>query len=730
MGIRRDILRTLEAGVMGLFLIQAIRFLYGTLYAHASSADLTRRIADQSTLINMPGYIELAEAQREIYAVAIALLAPLLALLLWRIRWSLPLAVALAAVGRMLALQVPDSAALAAALVVGAGLLYLALVIMRRPRHFPSVILLGLGFDQLIRAGYVTIDPTWNPDFVIDWLGLNTTLDTFSIGVAVAMVVLAGYTTVVELEASREPEFEGEIRGTLSGWSSIALGAFLFVELALFGLANVVARWADVDYYTVVTPLIVITFAPLVPEIRKQAGNFIASFDGQWRGWVWMLTIGLLLVLAHRFTDMVALGVLIMAQLMICLTLWWMIRPHREESITNPTPILLLISVIAFGLLSAADYFTYDYAYVRDFDEPFSQLDERLRSFRDLGLQVFLFSTVLLALPMILERRIIPWRGGREGETFVSLLLLVGLAFGTTRLVNEPPVIPPARENCFRVATLNIHSGYTLLFEPNIERIGEAIRRSGADVVLLQEVDTGRLSSFGVDQATWLAHELNMDLTFFPQNEFVQGLATLSRIPINDSFGDELPSTGAQAASQHVILDFQGQPIHIYNVWLGFQLTDASGQPLPANLQDQNRQTDALQRLIAANHGPGFTDRIVMGGTFNYDITSNLYQVWDQTTFEDPFVGLDETRDIKTIFLVDGTSARFDYIWLMNLIPNSPNGVGIDQQFVVSDHRLAVAEIILDPTRTCEGVPVSVPPPPEQTPTDEPQESGNPLGEQ
>jgi hypothetical protein len=35
--LRQDFLRTIEAGIVGLFFVQAVRFLYATLYARASA---------------------------------------------------------------------------------------------------------------------------------------------------------------------------------------------------------------------------------------------------------------------------------------------------------------------------------------------------------------------------------------------------------------------------------------------------------------------------------------------------------------------------------------------------------------------------------------------------------------------------------------------------------------------------------------------------------------------
>ncbi|HLA45512.1 MAG TPA: hypothetical protein VJZ27_18835, partial [Aggregatilineales bacterium] len=105
MQIRRDFLRALEAAIVGVFWVQSIRFLYAALYADVSSADLVQRVADVSRIIDLPGYVDPADVQMEIYAAAATLLAPLLALIIARTRWSIPLAVAAAVVGRSMTLE-------------------------------------------------------------------------------------------------------------------------------------------------------------------------------------------------------------------------------------------------------------------------------------------------------------------------------------------------------------------------------------------------------------------------------------------------------------------------------------------------------------------------------------------------------------------------------------------------------------------------------------------------
>lgn len=714
MQLRRDFLRSVEAGFIGLFLIQAMRFLYGTLYAHISSADLVRRVADSTTLRDLPGYVDPSTVERELFAVGIALLAPLLGLILARTQWSIPLAVAMCVVGRSMALQIPDSAALAAALVVGSALLYMVLTIVRRPYHFPSMLLIGIALDQLIRAAGRSWDHTWNPDYEYTVLGYTTTADNLFLGITVLMLVITGYTTLVDIEASRLAETP-EKRGTLTGWGSLALGSFFFMELTLLGLANAVARWADIDYRTVVPWLLLATTLPLVPAVRVQARIFLSAFDGIWRGWLWTLLLGLLLVLGNRFDDVLAMVMLVTAQFIAALTLWWVIKIQGGEStvryrsteeeedvedsnLPNGTPILMMVSIIIFAMLSVGDYFTYDYAFVRDLAPPFDFLEEILRSMRGLGLQLFLFASLILCMPIILERRVIPWRSGRAIESWVTIILAAAISLNGIQITPQTALQQPLNVNCLRVASLNLHSGFTLLFDQNLQEAADLIRVTGADVVLLQEVDAGRLSSYGVDQGEWLANELNMELTYFPLNESMQGLAVLSKIPITSSMGEKLTSTGAQAGVQHIELGLDDLPLHVYNLWFGFQTTDANGVPLPLSEQDQLRQHEEMKRILFDNHSPNFEDRIIMGGTFNYDIDTVLYDYWDRdTTFEDPFKSLRIER-ARTVFLVDGTSARFDYIWVMNMVQS---GVGIDLDNVVSDHRLIVVQVNRTPDQVC-----------------------------
>ena len=313
---------------------------------------------------------------------------------------------------------------------------------------------------------------------------------------------------------------------------------------------------------------------------------------------------------------------------------------------------------------------------------------------------------------MILARKRIPWRGGPGLYTFVGLLLVIGVSFAGATAATGTVARRPINPDCLRVGTLNIHGGYSQFFDPNLENVAQLIELNGIDIALLQEVDAGRLASFGVDQALWLGRRLNMEVTFFPQNEALQGIAVLSRVPVVDMQGLHLPSEGNQAAVMHVALNPErlvADPlapelgyVHVYNAWLGFREAERNGQPIPEGEQDQNRQMRTMLNWIAANHAPAWSDRIIFGGTLNFGPESPLYQTLrvDQA-IKDPFAGL-RTEDTMTVFLVDGTAARYDYLWTFN-IPLV--GAMVDQSSEAantSDHRSAIIAVNRREGVTCQ----------------------------
>ncbi|NJO84062.1 MAG: hypothetical protein HC828_15585 [Blastochloris sp.] len=164
----------IEAGVFGLFFMQALRFLIGTLYSRVAGTAALAGL-DPTLIQNLPPEtVSVNAVSAEVTFLIYMLALPLVTLLLARVRLLLIVGAVLVAVGR--ALINADTAltpATGAALVVGGGLLYIAMLARHRTRALPYFFVLGLAADQVFRAVGNTLDPSWSPAYVNVQIGLS-----------------------------------------------------------------------------------------------------------------------------------------------------------------------------------------------------------------------------------------------------------------------------------------------------------------------------------------------------------------------------------------------------------------------------------------------------------------------------------------------------------------------------------------------------------------------------
>ncbi|NPV66773.1 MAG: hypothetical protein HPY64_06475 [Anaerolineae bacterium] len=662
-----------EAGLVGWFFIQALRFLLGALYAHVSSADIVLRLGISDP--PPPGAVLPEVAQAEVVAVVVAALMPLLAFLLARRPVAFALGVAAVAIGRVfMTLNEPFTGVLGAAIVVAGAGLYLAAVARQFPARFAVLLVIGVTLDQIVRAYGQTMDITWSEAF----LPIQT-------GLSVALALIA----VIRLAFSGGAPFRAvaAYSGIALG-GGLALGAYLFLECALLGLPNAVAHWSKTDYTVVAPWLAAATALTLVPEARDLARRLLTLVDAHWRGWFWLVLISLLVVIGARFSGAVAAAALIVAQFLLTLNLWWIARPVSKEE-RDITGVALVTAFVILAVLFGADFFTYEYAFVRDFGGGLASLSHLLRAMRGMGLGVILVGVALAAIPMMDARRRIPWQRAVLVETLAGLGGVFASAILVTLAVLPPAIARTGNADRIRVATYNIHGGYSLYFDYNLAEMANTIWESGADVVLLQEVDAGRLVSFGVDQALWLGRRLGMDVRFFPTNESLQGLAVLSRVPITLETGTLLTSQGMQTGVQRVQVRPDEGVLDVYNTWLGL-LYARESSVLELQQQDQWLQLQEVLALIGTDHPGGVVGRVILGGTFNNTPGSALYERLVEVGFSDPFDGLAVDRS-ATLLRGEAIQLRFDYLWLRNVLPTGRGVLASD----ASDHRLAVVEIDL-----------------------------------
>ncbi|MBX3065492.1 MAG: hypothetical protein KF726_21130 [Anaerolineae bacterium] len=682
---RRDLFRVIEAVLIGLFFVQSARFLYTTLFAHFSSASLVSVTSNAAALSAEPGVISILDAQTELLAVGAALLLPLLSVIFSRLWFGPALVAIVAAVGRvfMTANGGTTLGVFGAALTVGAAVLYLACIAVRRPGMVPVMLIGGFAGDQLIRLYGYTMDFTWESTFLVE------------ITIAALLLFLAAVLAAIfdRLTPSAEP------RGEIAGWNAFALGGLLYLQFAVFGLPNTLSHRIGLEYHVIAPYLVIATMLPLIPEVRSFARQFLGMFDTQYRGWIWFLLICLLLVIGFRLSGTVAGVALVIGQFLLCLSWWWIIQPATGRF--NFTFIGVLFGIAIFLLLSGADFFTFEYAFVRGIQEPFGSL---LRAFRGLGIAVIIFALLLGSLPAILARKRLPWKGGGMLPATALAIIAVVMAGVFAYTMSLPTmglgVASSTNVGQLRVATLNLHGGFSLYYGTNLSELATQIQTSGADVVLLQEVDAGRLINGSVDQAAWLARTLNMQLAYYPTNEGLQGLAILSKLPITRAEGALLTSRSKQTGVQYAQLRANdGSLLDVYNVQLSL-LFVTSTLSVEEQAQDQEAQMSEILAYVDANRSTA--GRLVMGGTFNHEAGTKIYQVLGQRGFKDPFAGYPVER-ANTLRLLDRqgskTAVRVDFVWLycpVEGVPNCVTPIGVNLVTVpYSSHNLAVVEVRL-----------------------------------
>lgn len=681
---------TLEAAIVGLYFVQALRFLIGELYARISSATIYPAIDPALITASTPtGLIPPSTVGAEITLLGYMLLLPLLTLVLGRFHFMQLPALIVAVVGRALMTMpnAPVTPAAAAAIAVGGGMWYIAMMIRQRSPLLPYLFILGFGFDQLLRAYGDTLDPTWSTSVAPVLFRLP--MSVIIISVSVFAVLLGLY------NVARRPQESPLLgRGLMPFWAGPGLGGLLFLEIALLSTASAVAARANADYTIFVPFLVVGTLLPLIPVVRGRARAFIALFDSGVRGWSWMLVVALLIVFGTRFEGIFAGTALVLAQFSVSMMFWWLARSQAENE-RNFSGLWIIFAVLTFAVLVVFDLFTFEYAYVRDFAAPLTFLNPIIppleRGFRGLGLAVLLLGVFIGALPMVQTRQRIPWQGGTVFSS-VLMIMVVAAAGGYAAYVSRPPLVSAVRNvESIRVATYNIHAGFNEFFDFDMDAIATAIQRSGADIVLLQEVEKGRMTSYGVDQPLWLARELarrdpsgqGYDVRYFPTNESLQGLAILSKVEIVFSEGHLLTSVGQQTGLQRIQVQPDEGILTVYNTWLGLLIEG----DIPAQEQDQQRQLSEIFTLIAAAHPGGNLGRMIVGGTFNNVPDSPLLlRLGSETPFEDPFV--DEPITTAATLVRTGQRARYDYLWT-NLLALGKNVIDSS----ASDHRPAVIEV-------------------------------------
>jgi endonuclease/exonuclease/phosphatase family metal-dependent hydrolase len=642
------LVRLLETTAVLLFFYQALRALFSMLFGLIYDALFASQVP-MAVVGGVMGVVILAllaplAASRAASGQRLAMLAGAAVVFLARIALTLD----------HLTLRLATSI-----LIVAATGFYLAVRLRADRGHTAYGLILALVVDQLLRAAGQTMDPTLQPAW-------GPTQVLISVALCLVSVGLAWRQRPAETGAG--PEL-GPLAGPV--W-----GGWLFLQTALLAFPNALARWSGESY------LLFALSWPFVLVLTLLGRDLWQTR----RGWIDGLLVQVILLCGlaagYLLAGPMAFVGLLLAHLAAAVALFSTFPDQRggSDGRGGPGPALALGNLLFF-FLHLAYAFTFTYAYTLDL-------------FRDLGLPIFVLAAFLVGLPLLrLPARV--ERASRPSITRWFTVWGAGVLVLAWILLVVAPAQPrhlAAAEGSFRAMTYNIHYGYDAEWHLRLEDQAAAIEASGADVVMLQEVDTGRPTSYMVDNALWLARRLEMTAVYLPTIEHLTGIALLSRYPIIDSRTLLLPSELEQTGIIWALVNTAGSEaeevlVSAFGIWLGLEP------------EERARQLDAALPFLADPRGSAADpdgsaadpagSAAVFGGDFNATPDSPIYARIAAEGFVDPFValGLDPPLTDPAV----NPSKRIDFVWLRDLEP-------LDARVpasTASDHRLVVVESAL-----------------------------------
>ncbi len=271
------------------------------------------------------------------------------------------------------------------------------------------------------------------------------------------------------------------------------------------------------------------------------------------------------------------------------------------------------------------------------------------------------------------------------------LALLGALVQGCSAMGSSPE---PRTAGSTRVMVYNIHAGKDAAGADNLAGVAELVRRTGADLVLLQEVDRGTRRSGSVDQPAVLAERTGFHVAFGSALDYdggKYGVAILSRWPIVADTLIHLPVTPSQTRAGGTHEPRGALRVVVASPAGRIALIDTHLDPTG---DDRWRRQEADSVVSLAAQARRVEPMVIVGGDFNSTPESavqsavragGLRDAWAVCASGDGFT-----------YPVDAPTKRIDYLFLTGDIGCAGARV-IETR--VSDHRPLIVDVLLPAAR-------------------------------
>jgi endonuclease/exonuclease/phosphatase family metal-dependent hydrolase len=246
------------------------------------------------------------------------------------------------------------------------------------------------------------------------------------------------------------------------------------------------------------------------------------------------------------------------------------------------------------------------------------------------------------------------------------------------------------KETAIKVMEYNIHHAEGMDDILNLNRIGDVIKSSGADIIGLQEVDNhfSTRSNFE-DQAKWLANYLGMHYQFAanldndplnvgePRRQY--GTVILSKYPILSSENHLLDNTqypSEQRGLAKTVINVKGNHINFYNTHLD-------------NKRAEQRDIQVNEILDIVNQNKGTS---ILVGDFN--ATPDSPEIIKMSAqYHDTFAELGLNDAYTSYYYSDKPNRRIDYIYTSDDVKIKAGKV---INTIAADHLPITAELVIN----------------------------------